>query len=61
MTDSEYHRAAMKYAQNYQEQLLQMEDAMDKRLEAKIERIIDRKFHEFMERTDVENGQDSSQ
>ena len=40
----------MEYALWYQEHLLQMETVLGKRIEAKMEEIIDRKFDEYMEK-----------
>ena len=39
----------------YQEHLLLMEDELGKRLEAKIDEILDRKFQEYMEKVKNEN------
>ena len=39
----------MEYAMCYQEQLLQMEGILGKKIEANIEKIIDRKFNEYIE------------
>jgi len=39
----------MEYAMWYQEHLLQMEGILGKKIEAKIEEIIDRKFNEYIE------------
>ena len=38
----------MEYAMWYQEHLLRMEDVLGKRLEAKMEEMIDKKFHNYM-------------
>ena len=51
MSNVKYHHSAMEYATWYQEYLLQMEDIMGKRLESRIEDLIDRKIHEYMEKT----------
>ena len=44
----------MDYAIWYQEHLLRMEYVIGKKFEAKIEEILDRKFHEYMEKKDRE-------
>ena len=36
----------------YQEHLLRMEDVLGRKMEAKIEELLDRKFHEYMEKTE---------
>ena len=41
--------SAMEYAMWYQEHLLRMEDVLGRKMEAKIEELLDRKFHEYME------------
>ena len=48
MPNEKYQNSAMEYALWYQEHLLQMENVLGKRIEAKIEEIIDRKFDEYM-------------
>ena len=50
MPNEKYQNSAMEYALWYQEHLLQMENVLGKRIEAKIEEIIDRKFDEYMEK-----------
>ena len=45
----------MEYALWYQEHLLRMEDVFGKKLEAKIEKMLDRKIQEYMEKTRNEN------
>ncbi|MBR5084110.1 MAG: hypothetical protein IKX33_05865 [Prevotella sp.] len=50
MSDVKYQNAAMEYAMWYQEHLLRMEDVMGKRLETKIEELIEKKIHEYMEK-----------
>lgn len=40
----------MEYAIWYQEHLLQMEDVLGKRLDAKIEEIVERKIQEYMDK-----------
>lgn len=50
MSNVKYHHSAMEYATWYQEHLLQMEDTIGKRLESRIEDMIDRKIHEYMEK-----------
>ncbi len=42
----------MEYAMWYQEHLLRMEDVLGRKMEAKIEELLDRKFHEYMEKTE---------
>ena len=49
MPNVKYQNAAMEYAMCYQEQLLQMEGILGKKIEANIEKIIDRKFNEYIE------------
>ena len=48
MSNVEYQNAAMEYAMWYQEHLLRMEDILGKRLEAKMEEMIDKKFHDYL-------------
>ena len=48
MSNAKYQNAAMEYARWYQEHLLRMEDILGKRLEAKMEEMIDKKFHEYL-------------
>ena len=48
MSNAKFQNAAMEYAMWYQEHLLRMEDILGKRLEAKMEEIIDKKFHEYL-------------
>ena len=48
MPNVEHHNSAMEYAMWYQEHLLRMEDVLGKRLEAKMEEMIDKKFHNYM-------------
>ena len=48
MSNVEYQNAAMEYAMWYLEHLLRMEDILGKRLEAKMEEMIDKKFHEYL-------------
>ena len=50
----------MDYSLSYQEHLLRMEDAIGQRMEAKIEEIIDRKFHEYMGKTEGESNKDTN-
>lgn len=49
MPNAKYQNSAMEYALWYQEHLLQMECVLGKKIEAKIEKIIDRKFKEYIE------------
>ena len=56
MPNVKYQNSAMDYAMWYQEHLLKMEDDMGKRLEAKIEEMLDRKFHEYMEKLESEKN-----
>ena len=49
MPNVKYQNAAMEYVMWYQEQLLQMEGILGKKIEANIEKIIDRKFNEYIE------------
>ena len=56
MPNVKYQISALDYAMWYQEHLLRMEDVMGKRLEAKIEEILDRKFHEYMEKLENKNN-----
>ena len=49
MPNVKHQNAAMEYAMCYQEHLLQMESIMGKKIEAKIEEIIDRKFNEYID------------
>ena len=46
----------MEYAMWYLEHLLRMEDVIGKKLEAKISEMIDKKFHEYMEKIKNENN-----
>jgi hypothetical protein len=55
MSNVEYQNSAMEYALWYQEHLLRMEDVFGKKLEAKIEKMLDRKIQEYMEKTRNEN------
>ena len=48
MSNAKFQNAAMEYAMWYQEHLLRMEDILGKRLEAKMEEMIDKKFHEYL-------------
>ena len=50
MSNVEYQNSAMEYAIWYQEHLLQMEDVLGKRLDAKIEEIVERKIQEYMDK-----------
>ena len=49
MPNVKHQNAAMEYAMCYQEHLLQMESVLGKKIEAKIEEIIDRKFNEYID------------
>ena len=49
MPNAKYQNSAMEYALWYQEHLLQMESFLGKKIEAKIETIINRKFKEYIE------------
>jgi hypothetical protein len=49
MQNVKHQNAAMEYAMWYQEHLLQMEGILGKKIEAKIEEIIDRKFNEYID------------
>ncbi len=49
MPNAKYQNSAMEYALWYQEHLLLMESFLGKKIEAKIETIIDRKFNEYIE------------
>ena len=51
MPNVEYQNSAMEYAMWYQEHLLKMESVMGKKVETKIEEIIDRKIDEYMKKT----------
>ncbi len=51
-----YQNSAMEYAIWYQDCLLRMEDVLVKRLEAKIEVILDRKILEYIEKTRNKNN-----
>ena len=51
MPKVEYQNSAMEYAMWYQEHLLKMECVMGKKIEAKIEEIIDSKFDEYIKKT----------
>ena len=55
MSDVKYQKSAMEYALWYQEHLLRMEEILGKRLEAKIEEMLDRKIQEYMEKVRNEN------
>ena len=48
MSNVKDQNAAMEYAMWYQEHLLRMEDILGKRLETKIEKMIDKKFQEYL-------------
>ena len=48
MPNAKYQNAAKEYAMWYQEHLLRMEDILGKGLEAKMEEMIDKKFHEYL-------------
>ena len=48
MSNVKYQNAAMEYAMWYQEHLLRMEDILGKRLEAKMEEMIDKKCHDYL-------------
>ena len=50
MPNVKYQNAAMEYAMWYQERLLQMEGILGKKIEARIEEVIDRKFNEYIEK-----------
>lgn len=50
----------MEYSMWYQEQLLRMEDVLGKRLEAKMEEIIDRKFNDYMQKIINENNSNNT-
>ena len=50
----------MEYSMWYQEQLLRMEDVLGKRLEAKMEEIIDRKFNDYMQKIVNENNSNNT-
>ena len=52
MPNVERQNSAMEYAMWYQEHLLRMEDVLGRKMEAKIEELLDRKFHEYMEKTE---------
>ena len=54
MPNVKYQNSALEYAMWYQEHLLRMEDVMGKRLEGKIEEILDKKFHLYMEKLESE-------
>lgn len=63
MSNAKYQDAAMEYAMWYHEHLLRMEDVLGKKMEAKIEEILDRKIHEYLEigvipkpKTDIQSG-----
>ena len=60
MPTSKQQQSAMDYTLSYQEHLLKMEDAIGQRMEAKIEEIIDRKFHECMGKAERESNQETN-
>lgn len=60
MSNEKYQKAAMEYSMWYQEQLLRMEDVLGKRLEAKMEEIIDRKFNDYMQKIINENNSNNT-
>ena len=47
MTKSKYQSNALDYAENYLERLLEMEDYIDRRLETKINAIVEKKLREY--------------
>ena len=49
MPNVERQNSAMEYAMWYQEHLLQMESILGKKIEAKIDEIIDMKFNEYID------------
>lgn len=49
MPNAKYQNAGMEYAMWYQEHLLQMESILGKKIEAKIDEIIDMKFNEYID------------
>lgn len=55
MPNVESQKSAMEYAMWYQEHLLQMEDMFGKKMEAKIEEILDRKLQEYINKVGNEN------
>ena len=50
----------MEYVMWYQEHLLQMESIMGKKIEAKIEEIIDRKFNEYIDEIRAERNSNNN-
>ena len=50
MPNANYQNSAMEYAMWYQEHLLRMESILGKKIEVRIEEIIDRKFNEYIEK-----------
>jgi hypothetical protein len=60
MSNVESHHSAMEYAMWYQEHLLQMESIMGKKIEAKIEEIIDRKFNEYIDEIRAERNSNNN-
>ena len=50
----------MEYAMWYQEHLLHMESIMGKKIEAKIEEIIDRKFNEYIDEIRAERNSNNN-
>ncbi len=60
MPNVKHQNAAMEYAMWYQEHLLQMESIMGKKIEAKIEEIIDRKFNEYIDEIRAERNSNNN-
>ena len=50
----------MEYAMCYQEHLLQMESVLGKKIEARIEEIIDRKFNEYIDEIRAERNSNNN-
>ena len=51
MPNKKYQNSAMDYAMWYLEHLLKMEDLMGKKLEMKIDEMLERKFQQYLEKT----------
>ncbi len=60
MPNVERQNSAMEYAMWYQEHLLQMESVLGKKIEAKIEEIIDRKFNEYIDEIRAERNSNNN-
>ena len=60
MPNVKHQNAAMEYAMWYQEHLLLMEGILGKKIEAKIEEIIDRKFNEYIDEIRAERNSNNN-